>query len=140
MSNYIIHAEAACCIWEALLERRNSDATEPDAIEMCFQQRGTNEVRHAAIALSVLCCDVWNAIPESERPDCYDWDFVPHFVDALDWDANLSACVAIPTTEQALALYRECIARRDGVCVVSDPFTDGADFDGSEDAPKEISP
>lgn len=100
------HAEAACCVWEALLERRRRDDAEPDGIVEGFEQRGTNEMRHAAIALSALCSNLWDAIPEDERPDSFDWDFVPRFVDMLDWDATLPACVAMPTTEQALAIYR----------------------------------
>jgi hypothetical protein len=109
MSNYIKHAEAACCIWEALLERAHNKRISDDkakAIAYCFEQRGTNEMRHAAISLSVLCSDLWHALPEDERPHCFDWDYVPAFVDMLAWDANTSSLVAIPSVAEALEMYR----------------------------------
>jgi hypothetical protein len=107
MSNlFTEHAEAACCIWEALLERRTRDDAEPDAIVDCFEQRGAGEMRHAAIALSLLCCDVWDELTPEERPDLFDWEFVPHFVYMLT-DAQHPRCVEIPSTEDAVALYRE---------------------------------
>lgn len=113
MSSFELHAEAACCIWEALLEHMQemSKDEEVDDIVRCFSDRGTNEMRHAAIALSVLCCEVYAALPEDEHPACFDWHFVPTFVDALTWGPELPQCVEIPDTSTALALYRAAVAR-----------------------------
>lgn len=107
MSNYTLHVEAALCIWEALIEYRTKNAdNHDDPITICFEQRGTNEMRHAAIALSVLCSDLWHKLPEDERPDCFDWDYVPQFVAMLTWDANTSSIVTIPSLDEALEMYR----------------------------------
>jgi hypothetical protein len=112
-----LHAEAACCIWEALLEIKDHDDCAPEsvrsAIVSCFHMKGTAEMRHAAIALSVLCCDVHDLMPEDERPIPYDWEFVPAFVCSLTWGWQHSRCVEIPDAETALRRLREYILQRD---------------------------
>lgn len=112
MSKFELHAEAACCIWEALLDIRfKSDLPSfAPAIERCFEGRGTSEMRHAAIALSVLFSDTWHALDPDERDAIsFDWDFVPALVRKLIWDADLPMCVEIPDVPTALALYRETL-------------------------------
>lgn len=86
-------AEAALCAWEGMLDLR--DILPP--LKATWGTAGTVEMRHKAIALAPVICDVYDALGtewiEKHELLSYDWDFVPALLKLIDWD-NL------PTAEQ----------------------------------------
>lgn len=75
------HMEAACCLWEAILELHEKI---PD-LHAAFLRHGTAEMRMVAIDLAVEADEIWQDIPEDNRPDTFDWDFCHDFIKSLDW-------------------------------------------------------
>lgn len=86
-------AETALCIWEAMLEARLaadlSDDPRPSALETAWEERGTITMRAAAIRLAPAADAIWQLLSPEEQDelDCYDWEFIPLFVERVDWDA-----------------------------------------------------
>lgn len=75
------HMEAACCLWEAMLELRE----KIPELGRTFMDRGTTVMRLLAVDLAIEADEIWKDIPEDNRPDTFDWDFCPDFIKSLDW-------------------------------------------------------
>lgn len=67
-------AEAACCVWEEMLERRDT------SLRQSFQDAGTGQMRLCAVHLAPYAEKAWH---EAGKPDdiSYDWEFIPWFLD-----------------------------------------------------------
>jgi hypothetical protein len=79
------HMETACCIWEAMLEMRNS---KPD-LDQAFLKNGASEMRLRAISLAAECCDQYNALSCDDKNEMvFDWEFVPAFVASVNFSEN----------------------------------------------------
>lgn len=95
-------AEAACCAWEAMLEMRD----DLPALDRRWKAIGTVELRHKAIALAPVICDVYDALGREwmEEHDLllYDWEFVPALVKLIDWNQ-----VDIPRPEELTAMLKD---------------------------------
>lgn len=75
-------AEAAMCIWEAILSTKDSDPQ----IAHHFFHLGTGEIRHFALSLAKPCHLAWLKDAANGFDDSLDWDFVPAWLtDNVDW-------------------------------------------------------
>lgn len=76
-----LHMEAVACLWEAMLEGRYA------ALRALWDNFGTVEMRHTAIALADDVLKVWDCMTEDEREKCvpYDWEFVPAFLRRIEF-------------------------------------------------------
>jgi len=76
MSDYTAeYAEAACCIWEYMLET-------PSSISDKFG--GATYARMFAVELAPYCHQSWEwAFKTAEYDDCFDWEWVPDYMEAL---------------------------------------------------------
>ena len=86
---YDLLAEAACCVWEAMLEQRE----EIPALKALWEAKGTVEMRHKAINLAPAICEAYDVLGADwlERHDLipYDWEFVPAIVKVIEWSTYL---------------------------------------------------
>ncbi len=85
MSNETLRAEAALCIWEAMLDTRDDNTP----LDLRWEQWGTVEMRHCAIALAPVFLRVYDMIGQ-ERLEAldlipYDWEFVPAVLKHVEW-------------------------------------------------------
>jgi hypothetical protein len=84
-------ADAACCIWEAMIAARLDSNNQNNPIAKDFKRVGTAEMRGFAVNMADLCCDVWEHWGEEEimtRPEPFDWEFVPLFLEIAYVDEN----------------------------------------------------
>jgi hypothetical protein len=113
---FSLRAEAACCIWECLLEWREHQHDDPTAalVGKLFETFGTVAMRHLAIALADLCCDVWDLFADGEIEDMdlipYDWEFVPVFVKNIDLDAEANHSTDAAAIKAAMVKARKARA------------------------------
>ncbi len=68
--------EAACCIWEELLNRISNPK-----FEIAFEKHGHGHMRHLAIVHADQCHLDYAKAVEDGYDDCFDWDFVPDWVE-----------------------------------------------------------
>lgn len=71
--------EAAACLWEAALDLRHNE-TIPEAGERLRELSkgsGAASLRWAVCELAADCLADFEALPEEEREDAFDWDFCP---------------------------------------------------------------
>jgi hypothetical protein len=83
--------EAACCIWEALLETMKNVDHQLSMGMPCdvwdlkllqgFQDHGASEMRHLAITHAHQCHMDYAKAVEDGYDDAFDWDFVPTWVE-----------------------------------------------------------
>jgi hypothetical protein len=81
-------ADAACCIWEAMIEFKLEGNNQ---IARDFRKVGSAEMRRVAVNMAGLCCNVWEYWGEREiatRPEPFDWEFVPLFLKVAYEDSN----------------------------------------------------
>lgn len=80
-----LQAEAALCIWEAMLDAR-LESSSP-AITAAFEAGGTVTMRHHALALSTFALAVHDALPDDvrEAPLAYDYEIIPAILNAVQW-------------------------------------------------------
>lgn len=83
----MLQGEAIACIWEAFLELYRGEEC-PAALSTMWDNAGTVHMRHIAISLSAMACDVWENMTEEQRESVipYDWEFTPAFVKCIDWE------------------------------------------------------
>lgn len=76
--------EAACCIWENMLEIRR----ESPRLDETWHKFGAVAMRHASIGLAPAACTIWDMMSEDEKQTCipYDWEFIPAFVSLVKWE------------------------------------------------------
>lgn len=76
--------EAACCIWEWMLENRDGIP----ALDAAMSTHGAVASRHRAIDLAPVACAIWDDLSETEREACipYDWGFIPALSSVIDWN------------------------------------------------------
>lgn len=86
------HMEAACCLWEAMLElvRAKDFSTLPEggaAVVAAFTRHGAAAMRNVAIDLAAECDEEWNELTEDARDDigAFDWEFCPSVIKRVDW-------------------------------------------------------
>lgn len=93
-----LQAEAAMCLWEAMLEGRDSLRV----LDEVWQDVGTVQMRHFAIELSPYVCQVWDTLSEDERESCipYDWEFVPALLKHIEWENHRPV---LPETPRQMA-------------------------------------
>lgn len=71
------NVETAMCLWEALLEIRDSDT----AARAWFEAEGTVSMRHVVISWVPECEAKWEADEAAGTPLVpYDWEHCPDFV------------------------------------------------------------
>ncbi|MGY3589380.1 hypothetical protein ACVIF9_008057 [Bradyrhizobium sp. USDA 4350] len=84
MYSFELRSEAACCLWEALVEWQcqgvSNEWTQHRA------RVGTMQARHDCIALADTCHRAWDALSEDERIALmpYDWEFCPALLLAIE--------------------------------------------------------
>lgn len=107
-----LRAEAACCVWEWMLERQGESAE----IAAHFTINGTIETRRLAISLAGLCLDTYDELG-GENAICaldlipYDWEFIPAVCKALDWSSwPVWRPPAVSVAETLRAEYRARVA------------------------------
>ena len=69
--------EAACCIWEYLLQQRRIN---PE-IQTAFSDYGYAHMRYLAIIHADQCHLDYAKAVEKGYDDAFDWDFVPDWVE-----------------------------------------------------------
>ena len=70
--------EAAACLWEAALEANVVMPTESgDRMRELRNEHGAASLRFAVCELAADCLADFEALPEDEREDAFDWDFCP---------------------------------------------------------------
>ncbi|MBN9310850.1 MAG: hypothetical protein J0I99_00535 [Devosia sp.] len=118
-----LHVEASLCIWEDMLAAYTNHGRSDFSVAMtdeqhaeladCWENRGTVEMRHAAIDLGPHACAAWDNIPEEDRELFvpYDWSFVPWFVNQVQWHPHSSAVYLLPSNLKE-RLADEAIVRR----------------------------
>lgn len=68
------HMEAACCLWEAMLELRD----ELPKLHAEWLRHGTAVMRQHAIDLAVETDEEWSQIPDDVRDGMtFDWELCP---------------------------------------------------------------
>jgi len=105
LRTFDIRAEAVACIWECLLEWKE---TEPNILAALWEEKGTVEMRHKAISLAEFVLDVWDGLGGDAAIDDldlipYDWQFVPAVLRLVDWTEGGKP----PTVEAAVKALRE---------------------------------
>jgi hypothetical protein len=77
------HMEAACCLWEVMIDRdfQNSHPL----FWAAFEAHGTSEMRMLAVDLAQAVNAAWEALSEDDRTDPFDWEFCPKWLASLDW-------------------------------------------------------
>jgi hypothetical protein len=77
------HMEAACCLWEAMLEMKEKNVD----LGRAFMKYGTAALRDAAIDLAIILDEEWNELTQEMREDAapFDWEYTPNFVSRVDW-------------------------------------------------------
>lgn len=98
------HMEAACCLWEAMLELRTAKdfSTLPDGgdvVVAAFKAHGAVAMRDVAIDLAVVANAAWESAPADERTEPFDWEFCPKFILSLDW-SQWPPTLAHPSQDQ----------------------------------------
>lgn len=91
-------AEAAMCIWEAMLDARYPGEQHPDLMEpmdRLWFDHGTVEMRHYAYRLALSALEVFELLGREycEEHDLipYDWEFIPAVVRLADWSSLYAA-------------------------------------------------
>ena len=75
----LLLCDAAASLWEAALDLMSNE-TIPEAGERLRELRkggGTAALRWAVCELAADCLAEFDALPEEEREDAFDWDFCP---------------------------------------------------------------
>lgn len=80
--------ETALCIWEDMLQSKNSYPP----LERAFEANGASAMRQRAMDLAPWVDAVYALHPEF--PDSFDWEFVPQVLEAVDWDAGTHPAAA----------------------------------------------
>jgi hypothetical protein len=93
-----LHMEAALCIWEEMLDERERKGPAENerpwkvAMRKMWHDYGTVSMRHEAIRLGPIACEVYDIIgcDRLEELDLipYDWEFIPAFVARVDWSGR----------------------------------------------------
>lgn len=124
-----LHVEASLCIWEDMVAAYTNHGRSDFSVAMtdeqhaalsdCWENRGTVEMRHAAIDLGPQACALWDAIPEGDRElfVLYNWSFIPWFVNQIGWDGHAGELWKLPLSLRD-RLADEIIVRRGRVAVL----------------------
>lgn len=85
-STETLRAEASLCLWEAMLESRES----LPALDRTWLLQGTVQMRHHAIDLADEVLATWDLLTEDQQQELtpYDWEFVPAFLRCVDWSTG----------------------------------------------------
>jgi len=83
-------AEAAQCLWEAVLDAVAGELQEPgswqESAKLSCENIGYSEVRDWMLQLAPACHAAWVRETETEGYcECFDWHFVPNWLASLDW-------------------------------------------------------
>lgn len=77
-----LHVEAALCIWEHMLDTRESDPP----LDTAWTNTGTATMRDTARSLGPWVCDVYDLIPPDVTDlHAYDWEVVPAIMRTGRW-------------------------------------------------------
>lgn len=87
-------AEAALCLWEAMLDAR-SEGAAPPWLEEYWWGEGTSAMRMRCIALAPAVDKLWKSLgPDQDDFEPFDWEFCPLVLSLMPDPATL------PTIDQ----------------------------------------
>jgi hypothetical protein len=86
----ILKMEAACCLWEAMLDwhrlASNDGSPEATAFNKLWVDEGTSCMRFKAIGLVDACLGGWDLLEAAGiEVEAYDWDYCAMVVHIADW-------------------------------------------------------
>lgn len=83
----LAEVETALCVWEDLLERRDSEL-----FRSLFDNHGTSCMRSCAIQAGLIAEETFTLLEKQgyEFSLPFDWEFVPFIVSQLDWRALMT--------------------------------------------------
>lgn len=121
-TNEPLRIEAALCIWEAMLEAHEHAEPKPGIVGHtvsdwhtslydAWMDRGTVEMRHAAIGLADAALETFDLIGGTDGAEAlglipYDWEFIPAFLRHVEWDSH-SQMVASADTKAIAAKLKD---------------------------------
>jgi hypothetical protein len=74
-------AEAAMCMWEYVIENRDKPH-----IQAAIEAEGAGALRNNILARAEDCHKAWLLVADN-YPFCFDWDFVPEWMEAnMNWN------------------------------------------------------
>ena len=103
-----LQAEAALCLWEAMMEMRD-EPEAPEGMDQRWTDIGTVDMRHIAIDLAPFVCEVYDAMPK-EAKECvpYDWEVVPAILRTVRFTSDQERFIR-PTVHEAAARAAELL-------------------------------
>jgi hypothetical protein len=73
----------AMCLWEAVIELQSRNR---EAVEVAFEVCGWIHIRHFTMELAADCYDAWEVDSFDGYDACFDWEFVPHWLERnVEW-------------------------------------------------------
>lgn len=97
-----IEVEAALCLWEAVLDKR-----QDERIDEAFSNHGAFAMRGFAMGWVKHSERMWKALGDASDGVTYDWEYCPFYIDqCIDW----TDCTP-RDDETCLALLREEFGR-----------------------------
>lgn len=74
--------EAAACLWEAVLDRKNSNEMAQPDLDAAFREHGWSSIRNAVCGWARWVHLDWErAVAEHGYDDPFDWEFCPKWLD-----------------------------------------------------------
>lgn len=97
-----LQVEAALCVWEAMLETRQSRAV----MDFLWDGVGTSQMRHHAISIGVWAEQVFVRAKADHGANvfdaiAYDWEFIPAALLLVTFNATNREGVHMPDIKQA---------------------------------------